>query len=239
MDVFSLLPIDIAGGVTLLWIVLGLCGLALQGQPQVICRVVFPVGAVFSLALAITGFWALSATANIAVLPLGLPDLPFHLRLDPLSGLFLILLGGASFGVSLFSSGYFKGMEGDVLGLLSLEYHVFLAGMTLVILADDAYMFMVAWETMALSSYFLVTTDHNIPDTRRAGFLYLLIAHVGAIAILLSFGVMQAGHGIGAYTFDAMRASHLSSSWASIAFLLALFGFGAKAGVLPMHVWLP
>src|SRR5674476_132784 len=111
--------------------------------------------------------------------------------------------------------------------------------MALVLLADDAYMFMVSWETMALSSYFLVTTDHNVPDIRKAGFLYLLIAHVGAIAILLSFGVMQGGHGIGAYTFAAMRAAHLPVFWSSVAFLLALFGFGAKAGVLPLHVWLP
>jgi formate hydrogenlyase subunit 3/multisubunit Na+/H+ antiporter MnhD subunit len=141
--------------------------------------------------------------------------------------------------VSLYSSGYFRHMDGKTLGLLCLEYHLFLAGMALVLLADDAYLFMVAWEMMALSSYFLVTTDHAIPEIRRAGFLYLLIAHVGAIAILLSFGVMQGGNGIAAYTFDAMRAAPLTPFWASAAFLLALFGFGAKAGVLPMHVWLP
>src|SRR5674476_648991 len=111
--------------------------------------------------------------------------------------------------------------------------------MALVLLADDAYMFMVSWETMALSSYFLVTTEHHVPDIRKAGFLYLLIAHVGAIAILLSFGVMQGGHGIGAYTFAAMRDAHLSVFWSSVVFLLALFGFGAKAGLLPLHVWLP
>jgi formate hydrogenlyase subunit 3/multisubunit Na+/H+ antiporter MnhD subunit len=130
-------------------------------------------------------------------------------------------------------------MAGSTLGLLCLEYHLFLVGMSLVLLADDAYMFMVAWETMALSSYFLVTTDHSIPDIRKAGYLYLLIAHVGAISILLSFGVMQGGNGIAAYTFDAMRSAHLTEFWSSAAFLLALFGFGAKAGVLPMHVWLP
>jgi formate hydrogenlyase subunit 3/multisubunit Na+/H+ antiporter MnhD subunit len=239
MDAMNILPIDVASGVILLWIVLGLLGLALQRSSRVICSAIFPFGALVSLLLAATGLWALSATPDIAVLPLGLPDLPFHLRLDPLSGFFLALLGGASFGVSLYAAGYFKAMAGEVLGLLCLEYHLFLAGMALVLLADDAYLFMVAWETMALSSYFLVTTDHKIPDIRRAGYLYLLIAHVGAIAILLSFGVMQGGHGVAAYTFDAMRHAHLSGFWSSTAFLLALFGFGAKAGVLPMHVWLP
>jgi len=239
MDIVGVLPLDVAGTLIVLWLALGMLGLALQGRPLFITNVIFPVGAFISLALAATGLWALGEVAGSAVLPLGLPDLPLHLRLDQLSAFFLIVLGGASFGVSLYSAGYFKSMQGSTLGLLCLEYHLFLAGMALVLLADDAYMFMVAWETMALSSYFLVTTDHNVPDIRKAGYLYLLIAHVGAIAILLCFGVMQGGHGIGAYTFDAMRAAHLTPFWASAAFLLALFGFGAKAGVLPLHVWLP
>jgi formate hydrogenlyase subunit 3/multisubunit Na+/H+ antiporter MnhD subunit len=107
----------------------------------------------------------------------------------------------------------------------------------MVLLADDAYGFMVAWESMALSSYFLVTTQHRIAEIRSAGFLYLLIAHVGAIAILLSFGVMQGGSW--QFTFDAMRGATLAPQWAALAFGLALFGFGAKAGLVPLHVWLP
>ncbi len=109
--------------------------------------------------------------------------------------------------------------------------------MALVLIADDAYVFMVSWEAMALASYFLVTTDHRIPEIRRAGFLYLLIAHIGAIAILLCFGVLQGGNGD--YTFGSMRSMVLTGRWPSVAFFLALFGFGAKAGLLPMHVWLP
>ena len=117
------------------------------------------------------------------ILPLGLPDLPFHLRLDALSAFFLVLLGGASAAISLFSAGYFRAeRRRRAPGLICFQYHVFLAAMALVLIADDAYVFMVAWETMALSSFFLVTTDHRIPEIRRAGFLYLLIAHVGAIA---------------------------------------------------------
>jgi formate hydrogenlyase subunit 3/multisubunit Na+/H+ antiporter MnhD subunit len=234
-DQFGLLPIDIALGVVAFWLMLGIAGLVLRNS-RIITQYIFPAGAFGSLVLALAGLAGLLET-SVATLPLGLPDLPFHLRLDALSAFFLVLLGGASIGISLFSAGYFRNMATDVLVLLNLEYHLFLAAMALVFLADDAYLFMVAWESMALSSYFLVTTDHEHPEVRRAGFLYLLIAHVGAIAILMCFGVMQGGHGD--YTFDTMRHTELSGFWASATFLLALFGFGAKAGILPMHAWLP
>ncbi len=234
-DQFGVLPIDVALGVVVAWLMLGIAGLLLQNT-LIITQYIFPAGALGSLVLALAGLCGLTET-SVAILPLGLPDLPFHLRMDALSSFFMLLLGGASIGISLFSVGYFRNMERGTLALLCLEYHVFLAAMSLVFMADDAYMFMVAWESMALSSYFLVTTDHEQPEVRRAGFLYLLIAHVGAIAILMSFGVMQGGHGD--YTFDTMRHTHLSTFWASATFLLALFGFGAKAGLLPMHAWLP
>ncbi len=234
-DQLGVLPIDVALGVVVAWLMLGIAGLLLQNT-RIITQYIFPAGAVCSLVLAIAGLGGLAET-SVAILPLGLPDLPFHLRMDALSSFFLLLLGGASIGISLFSAGYFRSMAADTLVLLNLEYHVFMAAMALVFMADDAYLFMVAWESMALSSYFLVTTDHNKSEVRRAGFLYLLIAHVGAITILMSFGVMQGGHGD--YTFDTMRDTHLSPFWASVTFLLALFGFGAKAGILPMHAWLP
>ncbi|HEY3461631.1 MAG TPA: hydrogenase 4 subunit B, partial [Casimicrobiaceae bacterium] len=199
--------------------------------------VLFPAGAIVGVVVAALALAALGDAAQTLVLPLGLPELPVHLRLDPLSAFFLLLLGCASACISLFSSGYFRSEEGAAPGLVGLQYHVFLAAMALVLVADDAYLFMVAWETMALASFFLVTTDHRKAEIRRAGYLYLLIAHVGAIAILLCFGVLQGGRGD--YTFDAMRGVTLAGVWPSIAFFLALAGFGAKAGLLPLHVWLP
>jgi formate hydrogenlyase subunit 3/multisubunit Na+/H+ antiporter MnhD subunit len=116
-------------------------------------------------------------------------------------------------------------------------------GMFLVVLADDALFFLIAWEMMAAASYFLVLYEDERIENRRAAFLYLVVAHVGAIAILLSFGIM-AGlatgfRGFEGYTFDAMREAELPVGWASAAFLLAFFGFSAKAGVIPLHVWLP
>jgi hydrogenase-4 component B len=221
------------------WLAVGVAGLVRPLHVSFVARLLFPLGALLGLGVAYAGWSAVlpTYTPEVMVLPLGLPDLPFHLRLDALSGFFLLLLGGAGAGISTFAAGYFRAGQGTAPGLLCLQYHVFLASMALVVLADDAYLFMVAWETMALSSYFLVTTQHRIPEIRRAGFLYLLIAHVGAISILLCFGVLQGGSW--QFTFDAMRGPMLTPAWATVAFLLALLGFGAKAGLVPMHVWLP
>ncbi len=220
------------------WCVVGLAGLARPLSIAFVGRTLFPVGAVIGAALALVAAASLAhPSSERLVLAVGLPDLPVHLRLDGLSSVFLILLGAPSVGISIFAAGYFRPGEGTAPGLLCLQYHVFLASMGFVLLADDAYAFMLAWETMAVSSYFLVTTQHRIPEIRQAGFLYLLMAHLGAIAILLSFGILQGGtwH----FTFDAMRAAHLAPDWAAAAFCLALVGFGAKAGLVPLHVWLP
>jgi hydrogenase-4 component B len=200
-------------------------------------RSLFVAGALVGLAIAVIALTGIGDVPQAMVLPLGLPDLPFHLRLDALSAFFLVLLGAATAGISVYSAGYFHDSDNESPRLLCLQYHVFLAAMALVLIADDAYMFMVAWETMALASFFLVTTDHVVPEIRRAGFIYLLIAHIGAVAILLCFGVMQGGSGD--YTFGSMRSLVLPGAWPSIAFLLALAGFGAKAGLLPLHIWLP
>jgi hydrogenase-4 component B len=236
MNPLAFTPLILVLGVVALWLAIGVAGLVFQRRLVVVSKVLFPLGALGALTLAAAGLAALASPEQTLLLPLGLPQLPFHVRLDALSAFFLLLLGSASVGISLFSAGYFRPSEGTTPGLVCLQYHLFLASMALVMLADDAYFFMVSWETMALSSYFLVTTQHRIPEIRRAGFLYLLIAHMGAIAILLAFGVMG---GNGDYTFLGMREAGLSEGWATAAFLLALLGFGAKAGLLPLHVWLP
>ena len=221
------------------WMVLGLAGFLRPHSIRFVARTLFPIGAILCLGMAFLAgvFLASGQASQTVILPLGLPDLPFHIRLDALSGFFLLLLGVAGAGNSTFAAGYFRSGEGTAPALLGIHYHIFLASMAVVMLADDAYLFMVAWETMALSSYFLVTSHHRSPEILKAGFLYLIMAHVGAICILLSFGVLQGG--TWQFTFDAMRGSPLTPFWATTAFLLSLFGFGAKAGLVPMHVWLP
>jgi formate hydrogenlyase subunit 3/multisubunit Na+/H+ antiporter MnhD subunit len=233
----SFSPLVGALAATAAWLVIGVLSLA-PGRNAVFARkVAFPLGALVGLALAVFGLLAVWEPAASLTLVLGLPDLPFHVRLDPLAGFFLFLLGAVSAGISVYAAGYFHDESTERLTLIGLQYFVFLAAMALVTLADDAYLFMVAWETMALASYFLVTTDHHQPAIRSAGFLYLLIAHVGALAILLCFGILHGGQGD--YSFAALRDAELTPFRASVAFLLAFFGFGAKAGMIPLHAWLP
>jgi formate hydrogenlyase subunit 3/multisubunit Na+/H+ antiporter MnhD subunit len=220
------------------WLIVGVAGVAALHRFAIVSHVLFPAGALLGLLLSGFALFALlGATPDVAVLPIGLPGLPFHLRLDSLAAYFLIVIGAASAGISTFAAGYFRKGEGTPPGLLCLQYHVFLASMAGVVLADDAYAFMVMWETMALSSFFLVTANHRIPQVRSAGYLYIVMAHIGAIAILLCFGVLQAN--TGDYTFANMRAQTLTPYSASIGFLLAMLGFGAKAGIVPLHIWLP
>ncbi|MGA8008245.1 MAG: hydrogenase 4 subunit B, partial [Thiomonas sp.] len=234
----SVFLLPVALGVMAAWVLLGLAGFVSPRSTRWVARVIFPLGALGSLLMAVVGLLALFAPAQTLALPIGLPGLPMLVRLDALSGYFLLLLGASSAGISIFAAGYFREGEGTAPGLLGMQYHVFLAAMSMVLLAADAYSFMLAWEIMAMSSYFLVVSQHRMPEIRSAGFVYLLLAHLGAIALLLCFGVMMQG-GAGGLTFEAMRHAHLSPAWASVAFGLAVIGFGAKAGLVPLHIWLP
>jgi formate hydrogenlyase subunit 3/multisubunit Na+/H+ antiporter MnhD subunit len=230
-------PLELCFALLCAWLGLGMLAVLRPTRYAWVCGVLFPAGAATGIGLAIVAALSLGAPVERSILVLGLPDLPIHLRLDALSAVFLLLLGAASAGVSLFAADYFRQPLTASPGLIGLQYHLFLASMGFVLLADDAYSFMLAWETMALSSFFLVATEHHDSSVRQAAFLYLLIAHIGALAILLSFGVLQGGSW--QFTFDAMRTARLSAPWSAAALLLAMFGFGAKAGLVPLHVWLP
>ena len=169
MDAPLLLPVAL--GVVLGWGLIGLAGLLAPQSTRWVAHGVFPLGALGSAVLAGVGLLALFAPASSLTLPIGLPGLPMHLRLDALSGFFLFLLGASSIGISVFAAGYFRSGEGTAPGLLGLQYHIFLAAMAMVLLAADAYAFMLAWEVMALSSYFLVVSQHRLPEIRSAGFV--------------------------------------------------------------------
>jgi len=168
-------------------------------------------------------------------LPLGLPWLGAHFRIDALSAFFLVVvnLGGAV--ASLFALGYGR-HETSPARVLPF-YPAYLGAMNLVVLADDAFSFLLSWEFMSLTSWALVVSHHQVRENLRAGYIYLLMASFGTLALLLSFGLL-AGSG-GDYAFEAIRAAHYSHGLAALVLVLVLVGAGSKAGLVPLHAWLP
>jgi hydrogenase-4 component B len=174
-------------------------------------------------------------SAPTLTLPLGLPWLGAHFRMDALSAFFLVVvnLGGAA--ASLFAIGY--GAHEAAPERVLPFYPAFLAGMNLVVLADDAFTFLVSWEFMSLSSWALVMAHHRIRDNVQAGYVYLVMAGFGTLALLLAFGMLAGADGN--YAFASIRAAHPSSGIAAAILFLALAGAGSKAGLVPLHAWLP
>ncbi|MEO5365674.1 MAG: hydrogenase 4 subunit B [Magnetococcus sp. WYHC-3] len=197
----------------------------------------------------VSGLYGLAGQGGAMTLPLGLPGLPFQLRLDPLGGFMLLTLGLVTLAVAFYTYGY-DAPHGEA-SSDDMSHHatpgrarqegfflpLFVAGMEGVLLANDVYMFMLFWELMSVASYFLVTSHHHGREQQSAGFLYLLMAHAAGLLILASFAVLYSAGG--SFGFDILRLTHLSPVQATAAFLLALAGFGMKAGVVPLHVWLP
>ena len=169
------------------------------------------------------------------VLPLGLPWIGARFRVDALSAFFLVVvnLGGAM--ASLYGLGVGRS-EHSPERVLPF-FPAFLAGMNLVLVANDAYTFLLSWEFMSIGSWALVMAHHREGDNVRAGYVYLVMASFGALMLLLAFALLAGP--AGSYAFDAMRATSPSPGLAGLAFMLALVGAGSKAGIVPLHVWLP
>ena len=116
-------------------------------------------------------------------------------------------------------------------------YPAFLAGMNLVVLADDAFTFLVSWEFMSLASWALVMAHHHEAENRRAGYIYIMMASFGTLALLLAFGLLAGPDG--GYAFADMAASPRPTGCPASSCVLVLLGAGSKAGLVPLHVWLP
>ena len=187
-----------------------------------------------SLAAALT--YLLSARVPEGLtLPVGLPWLGAYLRLDALSAFFLAVVDLGALTASLFALGC--GEHESAPERVVPFFPAFLAGMTLVVLADDAFTFLLSWEFMSLTSWALVMSHHRVPENVRAGYIYLLMASFGTFALLLAFGLLAGSDGL--YTFAQMRAAHPAAATAALVLLLVLIGAGSKAGLIPLHAWLP
>lgn len=197
------------------------------------------VGALFALILA--SLVLFSGQGITFVLPGVLPGvLDFSFRLDGLSAFFLGLISLIATVSALYGFSYQKHFLGKYdLGNFGFFYNVFIASLMLVTLANQALFFILVWECMSLGSYFLVIFEYRRKENIKAGFLYFLMTHFGTLFITLAF--FLAYRATGSFDFDAWRAAAgtLSPTVHFLILLCGLFGFGIKAGIIPVHIWLP
>jgi formate hydrogenlyase subunit 3/multisubunit Na+/H+ antiporter MnhD subunit len=188
-----------------------------------------------ALAAALFHLLAEGEAAWSIMLPFGLPWLGARFRLDPLAAFFLVVVNLGGGAASLYGIGY--GRHETAPHRVLPFFAAFLAGMNLVVLADDAFIFLLSWEFMSLTSWALVMTHHRESDNARAGYIYLVMASFGTLALLLAFGLLAGPDG--AYDFQSIRGALHAPYVAALVLALALLGAGSKAGIVPLHVWLP
>src|SRR3979490_2983475 len=168
-----------------------------------------------------------------------MPGGSLHFQIDALSAFFLLPVFGLSLVTAVYGRAYLAG-RGDGQGLAECWFHsnLLTAGMALVIAAHDGLLFLLCWEIMALSPFFLVIFDDRKPAVRHAAWTYLAATHLGTAFLLVVFVLL--GDAAGSSDFDAYRGVlQTNPELASLIFTLALIGFGSKAGIVPAHVWLP
>jgi formate hydrogenlyase subunit 3/multisubunit Na+/H+ antiporter MnhD subunit len=171
--------------------------------------------------------------------PWAVPVGAFAFHLDALAACFVLPVAVLGFCCALYGGSYLK-QEGAERSLAPhwFFFNLMLAAMLAVVTAANAVLFLAAWEIMTVSSFFLVAWDHRQEQVRKAAWLYLLAAHCGLMLLLAFFA--RAGTLCGSYDFGAFGPlAQLPAGTASILFLLVLLGFGVKAGLFPLHVWLP
>jgi len=162
------------------------------------------------------------------------------LRLDGLGAFFLTLVGLGAIPAAIYGAGYsaiYEDRRGS-LRLLGVMFNLFLLSMSLVTMADNMLTFLLMWEGMSLTSYFLVVTEANEEETVRADIWYVAMTHAGLATLLAAFMLLSNG-GSGAFADLRAGASALSPVVRNTIFALAFVGFGSKAGLVPLHVWLP
>jgi len=223
------------------WLAGALASLALGRHPAPARRLACGAALAGSLLNLAASAVALFSSSPVTIgLPFGNPVFTLAVRLDPLSSFFNVTLAALAAAVSLYSFGYLKEMEGRRnLGAFGFFFNLLLLSLALVFTASNAFFFLAAWEVMALSSFCLISFEHEKEETRNAGMLFLIMSHAGTGLLIIAFLVLASFSGSLDFSSFHLLASSLTTLQQGAVFLLFLFGFGVKAGVVPVHIWLP
>jgi hydrogenase-4 component B len=188
-------------------------------------------------------------SAAFELWPSLVPYLKLSVRLDPLGAFFVLIVSALALAVSIYSFGYARGYYGrKSVGMLGAFINALLLAITLVFTAANAFFFLIVWELMALTGYCLISFDHEKAEVRNAGVLYFIMSHIGTGCLMLGFlllvqgfGQISGDYGPAAFSFENFHrlGDQLSPGRRDLAFLFFLVGFGVKAGIVPLHIWLP
>lgn len=179
-----------------------------------------------------------SHTTTTYLLAWGLPFGPCELAIDPLSAFFLLPIFLVAAAGSLFALGYWPAAEHRSTERgLTFFYGLLASSMAMLVMARNGVFFLMVWEIMALSAYFLLVTEHDQEDVRRAGIVYLIATHTGSAALFVFFSLLAAQ--TGSFLLPAAGSLSALPPVALAIVLTAFIGFGAKAGIMPLHIWLP
>ena len=206
-------------------------------QCNIISNIICIIAALSGIATSIFKLLFVSTTINIDVYKSAIPFVSINMKLDNLSAFFLLTLSILVVCVSIYSIGYISHYIGKRnVGLFYCLYSIFILSMIFVFTSTNAVFFYISWEAMSLLSYFLVIFESEQEENRKAGVLYIVMTHVAAAFILSGFVIVFR------YTksFDIFASAAAIPDYAkNIVFVLFLIGFGTKAGMMPLHIWLP
>src|ERR1035438_10383099 len=225
----------------IIWFAGAMASLALWRKPVAARRAACAAALAGSLLdLSASAFAIFSSSPIVIDLPFGNPVFSWAVRIDPLSAYFNVTLGVLAAAVSLYSFGYLREMEGRRnLGAFGFFFNLLLMSLALVFTASNAFFFLVVWEVMALAAFCLISFEHEKRKTRNAGVLFLIMSHAGTGLLLIAFLVFASASGSLDFSSFHLLASRMPPLEQGVIFLLFLVGFGVKAGVVPLHIWLP
>lgn len=221
-----------------------LMGFLLYRKDNAAAQISFGAAIVGGASGTVAAIWYLlgmgGETSSFQLMPSLVPNLDYTIRPDPLGAFFVLIVSAVGLAMSIYSPGYVKSYFGrKSVGVMGGFYNLLLLSTTLLFLAGNAFFFLISWELMAATSYLLITFEHENKEARRAGVLYFIMSHIGTGCLILGFLLLF--QNVDSYSFDQMHnsARDLSNGQRNAAFILFLIGFGVKAGIVPLHIWLP
>jgi len=180
------------------------------------------------------------ASAGFELWPSLIPYIRLTVQLDALGAFFTLIVSLLGVGLSIYALGYVQAYyDCKNVSVLGAFYNALLLATTLVFTASNAFFFLIAWEIMALTAYCLVSFEHEKTEARKAGVLFFVMSHIGTGCLILGFLLLF--QNTKDYGFESFRrfAPLFAGGHRDAAFLLFLIGFGVKAGIVPLHIWLP